>query len=506
MTSYLRLLIAAQVAAAGIALVAAIAIFPIRPEIGGPVGIAFWIALTLVASALPISLPAGITVSVGSAPLLASMILGGPAAAGLVGALGTFDSREVRGQIPWYGTLSNHAQIAGPAAIAGILYEVGLRLGAQLPIPSGLSSVLAAAAAGVAYNALNNFLAALIVSGRSGQTLAAVWAKDLRIIASNVVALVPLAWLMAQIYLLPSGMGWWATLLFVVPLFTTRLAYHRYVETREMFEQTIGALANAVDARDRYTRGHSQRVSHIAEAMCRVMNIPEPEIEKIKWAGLLHDIGKIGIRDNVLLKPGPLDREERILMNQHPAIGAEIVAPAQQLAPEAPLIRYHHEWFNGSGYPDGIEALDIPLGARILTIADAYEAMTSSRPYRLTPLTHEQAVGELEKFTGIQFDPEIVPVLVGLDRDILDRPPDRPDYLPTMLRAEDPRDESGKGSEKDAGKAAAQPMTPESASAIGATPGPAAAPGPPPGMPRPQRPSAQKGNPPRRALASDDVP
>jgi len=499
MTSYLRLLIAAQVAAAGIALVAAIAIFPIRPEIGGPVGVTFWIAVTLVASALPIGLPAGITVSVGSAPLLASMILGGPTAAFVVGALGTFDSREVRGQIPWYGTLSNHAQIAGPAAIAGILYEFGLRLGASLPVPAGLSSVLAAAAAGITYNALNNFLAALIVSERSGQTLATVWAKDLRIIASNVVALVPLAWLMAQIYLLPNGMGWWATLLFVVPLFTTRLAYHRYVETREMFEQTIGALANAVDARDRYTRGHSQRVSHIAEAMCRVMNIAEPEIEKIKWAGLLHDIGKIGIRDNVLLKPGPLDREERILMNQHPAIGAEIVAPAQQLAPEAPLIRYHHEWFNGSGYPEGIEALDIPLGARILTIADAYEAMTSSRPYRLTPLTHEQAVGELEKFTGIQFDPEIVPVLVGLDREILDRPPDRPDYLPTMLRAEDPRDESGKGEVADAGKAATQGITPESA-APGSAAGSATA------LQRPQLPSVNKGNPPRRALASDDVP
>ena len=119
------------------------------------------------------------------------------------------------------------------------------------------------------------------------------------------------------------------------------------------------------------------------------MRLPETEIERIKWAGLLHDIGKIGIRDNVLLKEGPLDKSERILMNQHPTIGAEIVAPASQLSNEAPLIRAHHEWFNGSGYPDGREALDIPLGARILTIADAYEAMTSSRPYRKTPLTHE---------------------------------------------------------------------------------------------------------------------
>jgi HD-GYP domain-containing protein (c-di-GMP phosphodiesterase class II) len=245
---------------------------------------------------------------------------------------------------------------------------------------------------------------------------------------------------MALIFQLPGGVGWWATALFVVPLFTTRLAYARYVETRELFEQTIGALANAVDARDRYTRGHSNRVSHISEAMGRVMRLAESEIEKIKWAGLLHDVGKIGIRDNILLKEGPLDREERILMNQHPAIGAEIIAPATQLADEAPLIRAHHEWFNGSGYPDGLEAIDIPLGARIMTVADAYEAMTSSRPYRKTPLTHEQAVGELEKYSGIQFDPQIVPVLVGLDRSILDRPPDRPDELPTMLHQPDPRD------------------------------------------------------------------
>ena len=245
---------------------------------------------------------------------------------------------------------------------------------------------------------------------------------------------------MAQIFQLPGGIGWWATPLFVVPLFTTRVAFARYVETKELFEQTIEALAKAVDARDVYTRNHSSRVSHIAEAMCREMRLSDGEIEKIKYAGLLHDIGKIGIRDNVLLKEGPLDKAERILMNQHPTIGAEIVAPATQLSAEAPLIKAHHEWFNGSGYPDGVEALDIPLGARILTIADAYEAMTSSRPYRKTPLSHEQAIEQLEKFTGIQFDPDIVPILVHLDRGILDRPPDRPDELPTMLHQPYQRD------------------------------------------------------------------
>ena len=180
-----------------------------------------------------------------------------------------------------------------------------------------------------------------------------VWVQDISAVAANLIGLAPLAWLMAQVFMLPNGVGWWATPLFIVPLFTTRLAYHRYVETRELFEQTIEALSKAVDARDPYTRNHSSRVSHISEAMCRVMRLPENDIERIKWAGLLHDIGKIGIRDNILLKEGPLDKHERILMNQHPTIGAEIVAPARQLSSEAPLIKSHHEWFNGSGYPDG---------------------------------------------------------------------------------------------------------------------------------------------------------
>jgi putative nucleotidyltransferase with HDIG domain len=298
----------------------------------------------------------------------------------------------------------------------------------------GFAAVLIAAAW---YIVLNTAFAVTVIHLRTGVPFRTVWAADIGGISLSLSALAPLGWLMAQVFQLPNGVGWWATPLFVVPLFTTRLAYARYVETRELFEQTIEALSKAVDARDVYTRNHSSRVSFIAEHMGRVMRLSEGDIEKIKWAGLLHDIGKIGIRDHILLKEGPLDRHERILMNQHPTIGAEIVAPATQLAAEAPLIRAHHEWINGSGYPDGVEALDIPLGARILTIADAYEAMTSSRPYRKTPLTHEQAVDQLEKFSGIQFDQDIVPILVNLDRTILDRPPDRPDELPTMLHQSD---------------------------------------------------------------------
>ena len=434
-------LILAAVAAAVLVIAAATFLFPIREPLGGLPGLIYWIAATLLASAMPVRLPRGSVVSVGSAPILASMILGGPLAAAIVSLVGTTDERELRGQVPWYGTLYNHATAAAAAGIAGMVYEIlGSIAGTNI-----LALFAVALVASAAFLGLTWVLAVVAVAARTGVAMRTIWAQDVAGVAANLVGLAPLAWLMAQVFQLPNGVGWWATPLFVVPLFTTRLAYARFVETRELFEQTILALSKAVDARDPYTRNHSSRVSFITEAMCRVMRLPEQEIEKIKWAGLLHDVGKIGIRDDILLKEGPLDKRERILMNQHPTIGAEIVAPATQLADEAPLIEAHHEWFNGSGYPNGQEALKIPLGARILTIADAYEAMTSSRPYRKTPLTHEQAVDQLEKFSGIQFDPEIVPILLNLDRSILDRPPDRPDELPTMLHRTDPLEDEAPG-------------------------------------------------------------
>lgn len=392
--------------------------------------------LALASGALPVRLPQGTVVSVSAAPVIASVVLGGPFAGALVAAIGTTDSRELRGEVPWYGTLFNHSAVVVSVFAGGVIYEFVRSASHAAPVPlAEIITFLGLLLGSGTFYILNGALAVLAVSARTGTPVRTVWAQDVGAIAPNLVGLVPLSWLMAQIFILPNGVGWWATTLFVVPLFTTRLAYHRYVETRELFEQTIGALANAVDARDRYTRGHSNRVSRISEAMCRVMGLPEAEIEIIKWAGLLHDVGKIGIRDDILLKEGPLDREERILMNQHPTIGAEIVAPARQLHNEAPLIKTHHEWFNGSGYPDGVEALDIPLGARILGVADAYEAMTSARPYRKKALSHEIAIGELKKYSGIQFDPKIVPILIGLDREILDRRPERPDELPTMLHA-----------------------------------------------------------------------
>jgi putative nucleotidyltransferase with HDIG domain len=145
------------------------------------------------------------------------------------------------------------------------------------------------------------------------------------------------------------------------------------------------------------------------------MRLGEADLEALEWGGLLHDVGKIGVPDNVLLKQERLNKEERMLMNAHPVLGAQIIQPVTRLSRELPIIRHHHEWYNGSGYPDRLIGDEIPLLARILHCADAFEAMTAQRPYRMTPLTSEQALGELRKFAGIQFDPVVVDAFVRTD-------------------------------------------------------------------------------------------
>ncbi|MHB8891920.1 MAG: HD-GYP domain-containing protein [Candidatus Limnocylindrales bacterium] len=216
---------------------------------------------------------------------------------------------------------------------------------------------------------------------------------------------------MAQMY----SVAWWASLLFALPLYMTRLAYQNYTEMREMFTQTITALAGAVDKRDPYTSKHSWRVKEIGGDIGRVMRLGESDLEALEWGGLLHDVGKIGVRDSVLLKQDKLTKEERAQMNAHPVLGAEIIAPVTRLSRELPIIRHHHEWYNGSGYPDRLIGDEIPLLARILHVADAFEAMTAARPYRMTPLSAEQALGELRKYAGVQFDPKVVDAFVKTD-------------------------------------------------------------------------------------------
>jgi putative nucleotidyltransferase with HDIG domain len=328
-------------------------------------------------------------------------------AAAIVAAVGTIEARELRGEVPWYGTLYNHAVLVVAAISATVLFET---LGGSAEGVRPIASLSAALVAGVAYMVVDELLSGIAIALREGRRLLTVFRSDLASYGLALLGLVPLAWLMAFAYV--AGLGPLVAIVFALPLYTTRAAYQSVVELRRMFTQTVRALASAIDARDPSTKRHSEHVSGIAVEIGQELGVSEAELEILEWGGLFHDIGKIGIQDAVLLKPGRLDKNERMEMNKHPVKGAEILANADRLRQVVPLVRFHHEWYNGSGYPDRLIGEEIPLLARILAVADAFEAMTAVRPYQPRPKTLEQALEELRRCSGTQFDPRVVEAFI----------------------------------------------------------------------------------------------
>ena len=172
------------------------------------------------------------------------------------------------------------------------------------------------------------------------------------------------------------------------------------------YHEIIDCITFALDTRDPYTGGHSQRVSDMAIEVCKLLKLNEKETEKIHIAAHLHDIGKIGISDSILLKQGKLNDEEWEVMKKHPQIGANILKKSQHLIELAEIVLYHHERFDGKGYPENKRETDIPLGSRIIAICDSIDAMTSNRHYRKS-LDSDACYKEIESNLGKMYDPEI---------------------------------------------------------------------------------------------------
>jgi len=401
MTPLARLVIVA--CALGIVALAAASVPP--PTSVNWARLLFWIVITAAAAALPVKLPGGVNASMTTAPLLATAFdssLPQPFAILWVAVIGTIEPRDIRREIVWYGSIYNKLSYA-LAAYAGWLAIVVLA-----PIEGGpIRTALQIVAGGTAFMFVNVTLAVLAASARTGQPVGRVFALSVRNVGVGLVSQVPLGWLMAEI---AQKVGEWATLLFIAPLLLARCSFTKYTELRELFFGSVSALSQAIDAKDGSTRGHADRVSRIAGAIAREMGLSEREIERIELGALLHDIGKIGVEDRILLKPARLEADEKALMQRHSIYGAEILEPSAALRPLVPLVRHHHESYDGSGYPDGLKGEEIPLGSRVIIVADAYEAMTSDRIYREAP-GHDRAMEQLRKYSGIQFDPKVVRTL-----------------------------------------------------------------------------------------------
>lgn len=344
-------------------------------------------------------------VSMSYAASLASVVLLGPAGAALVGASALVTGQRISSPVK---RIYNSAQFAISGYTAGVAFELlhGPRadhiLGIVLPFLLAL----------VVFTALNLLLTAGVLL-LSGQATVGELAGEAGSLATGVVSYGMFGLLIAGLWPL---LGAIAAVLVLLPIFVARWAFAQTRAQQEAHAATLAALCQAVETKDYYTRGHSERVSRGSVMIAREIGMSAARVEAIRYAGMLHDVGKLGVPTKVLQKSGGLTEEEFAAIQLHPMRGLEIVSDIGFLDEALAGIMHHHEKMNGRGYPMGLAGDEIPEFARVIGVADAFDAMTSTRSYRPARSVHE-AVTELRRGAGDQFDPVIVAAfLTALER------------------------------------------------------------------------------------------
>jgi len=232
-------------------------------------------------------------------------------------------------------------------------------------------------------------------------------------ILPNIVATIPLGLLIGYILTQTNAYLW--LVLFMAPLMLARYSFKIYLDSHTILMRTISSLVEAIEAKDQYTRGHSQRVAYISNALCRALKCPKKFTDQVTMAALLHDTGKIGVEDAILRKPGPLTKEEYEIVKQHPVIGRRIIESINLPQVVNDAVLYHHRRYDGTGYPEeGPAAGELPLSAAILAVADCYDAMITDRPYR-KGMTKAEARKIIEEVSGSQLDPKVVKAFLDIE-------------------------------------------------------------------------------------------
>lgn len=366
----------------------------------------FFLALQALTEVLYFPLPQGGGVSVGFAILLACIILFGPYLAGLVAGLGLVIAIFlVSGWTGLDRLVFNFGQVALSAFLAGYVYRL---IGGDIQA-SILRNGLAILISGTIYFLANAGLVTMGIGLGTGQSFKSVWTGNVKWTIPSHFALAFLGLLVALVFKTYGIIG---SLLLLVPLLFARYSFLLYLNARKASLSVTQALAAALEAKDAYTKGHSDRVAAYALEVAKELGLTDEETQIIKWAAEMHDIGKIGVPESLLNKPGALTDDELEEIRKHAMIGASIVEGIEFLRDVAHIIQYHHEWFDGSnGYPRKLRGKEIPLGARILMVCDSFDAMISDRPYR-KGIALDEAVRRLKAGCGTQFDPTIVEALL----------------------------------------------------------------------------------------------
>lgn len=349
--------------------------------------------------------------------LVATGLLAPGAGVGLVAWLAVFDGRVPGKAIPWWTFLFNRAM----SAIAHVVPSLAVMpLGDWkwgLPVRTALYVIAAVG--------LNYVLTALTLSFTRRASVLTILFENVGL--PGLAGTVALSFSGGIIFLLlQTKVGY----IMAPGLFGFVLAVRGNVADAQrqtlLKDQTLDLAAQALDARDRYTESHSIRVSELAGRLGEHLELGDREVELIRTAGALHDLGKIGVRDGILNKPGPLNEDEWEIMRRHPDIGADMIAQHSALAEVAPIVRHHHERWDGSGYPTGLRGETIPFGARILAVADSYDTITGARLYRASLMTPIEGVEDISRRANHWYDPNVVDALRDLHGlkplEVIDRP------------------------------------------------------------------------------------
>lgn len=363
--------------------------------------------LAFVSESLAVEMPHSGKISVSFSIYLAALVLFGPMLAALAALVGEFNWSDIRNNEPLHKLIFNAAQMVVSVVVAAMAYAaLGGAYGSAWSLPAGLIPILGAS---VAFVVVNDSLVTIVIASSRNLKPMAVWRANALPYMGNNLALLVLAMIMVNVYIVIGAVG---VLLLIAPLLVARQAFQIYAKLREAYQATVHSLVAAIEAKDAYTRGHSERVADYAEMIGRRLQMPEDQVDKLRIAALLHDLGKIGIQRRILSKTGRLSEEEFTLMQEHPELATTILQDVDFLEDIIPTIYHHHEHYDGSGYAKSLRGNEIPLAARILSVADAYDAMISARPYR-EARAPEAAAAELLCCADSQFDRRVVDALLA---------------------------------------------------------------------------------------------
>lgn len=369
----------------------------------------FWIVLIVAFELKPVIIPRWdqineITVSF-VVHLSAITLLGTQTAIWIV-IIGTL-IEEIISKKAWYKILFNTGQYGITVLISGhAFYWLKLSPGnIPLDIMVDMPAILIG---GAIYILLNTFFVSAVISLTSGKGPLDMYHEDLKVVTGYFYALIPISVAISYLY---NAQFPFTILVMIPPLIIADYGLLRYYNLHKETRETLKVLADIIDERDEYTFAHSERVAKYAKDIAEQLGLPQGEINKIETAGRIHDLGKISIEDKVLKKSGKLSADEYLQIKKHPEIAYRLLKNLKPYKEGAEYVLYHHERIDGNGYPRKISGKDIPLGARILTVADSYDAMTSDRTYRKA-LTQQEAVEELRRYVGTQFDPDVVEAFI----------------------------------------------------------------------------------------------